>query len=64
MEIAELDRESAELLPDRQALCCWHYSWHPWNGCQSWNGWNGGQGWNSGQGWQSCQGWQGWNSWS
>lgn len=22
MEIAELDRESAELLPDRQALCC------------------------------------------
>lgn len=56
MEIAELDKESAELLPDRQALGCWHYSWHPWHSCQPWNGWNS---WNNGQG---CQSWQGWNS--
>jgi hypothetical protein len=28
MNITELDRESAELLPDRQALGCWNYGWH------------------------------------
>jgi hypothetical protein len=28
VDIAELDRESAELLPDRQALGCWNYGWH------------------------------------
>ena len=26
MDIAELDMESAELLPDRQALSCWRWS--------------------------------------
>ncbi|HEX4830835.1 MAG TPA: hypothetical protein VH478_07070 [Trebonia sp.] len=26
MNIAELDMESAELLPDRQALCSWKWS--------------------------------------
>jgi hypothetical protein len=30
VEIAELDRESAELLPDRQALGCWNYGGHGW----------------------------------
>jgi hypothetical protein len=28
VDIAELDQESAELLPDRQALGCWNYGWN------------------------------------
>jgi hypothetical protein len=28
MDTLELDRESAELLPDRQALSTWNYSCH------------------------------------
>jgi hypothetical protein len=28
VDIAELNRESAELLPDRQALGCWNYGWN------------------------------------
>ncbi len=52
MDIAELDRESAELLPDRQALGCWNYGWHNTgygHGCDQ--GWS--QGWSQGHG----QGW-------
>jgi hypothetical protein len=38
MDTAELDRESAELLPDRQALGCWKWSpcgheYYSWSGC-------------------------------
>jgi hypothetical protein len=44
MDIAELDRESAELLPDRQALGCWSWdSCHSWHHC--WDGWQPGCGW-------------------
>jgi hypothetical protein len=32
MNIAELETESAELLPDRKALGCWNYGWHGWHG--------------------------------
>jgi hypothetical protein len=41
MDIAELDRESAELLPDRQALGCWKWSpcGHEWSSCHSSWGW-------------------------
>jgi hypothetical protein len=28
VDVTELDRESAELVPDRQALGCWNYGWH------------------------------------
>jgi hypothetical protein len=52
VDIAELDRESAELLPDRQALGCWtwhhcqpvHHCWQSWQGwnCNSWQPWGGG----------------------
>jgi hypothetical protein len=53
VDIAQLEKESAELLPDRQALCCWNYSWHS---CNSWHGW---------QGWNDCHNWQSsWSSWS
>lgn len=37
MDIAELDRESAELLPDRQALGCWNYGWHNAGRGQGWD---------------------------
>lgn len=51
MDIAELDQESAELLPDRQALGCWSWdschSWRHWHHC--WDGW---QSWHHG-----CQSW-------
>jgi hypothetical protein len=50
VDIAQLEKESAELLPDRQALCCWNYSWHS---CNSWHGW---------QNWNDCHNWQ--SSWS
>lgn len=60
MDIAELDRESAELLPDRQALGCWNYGWHSagyGHGCGQ--GW--GQGWGQGCGHESwvpqCSSW-------
>ena len=32
MNIAELETESAELVPDRKALGCWYYGWHGWQG--------------------------------
>lgn len=51
MDTAELDMESAELLPDRQALGCWKWSpcgheyysytswcWHPTQATSCW-GW-------------------------
>jgi hypothetical protein len=39
MDTAELDRESAELLPDRQALGCWKWSpcGHEYYSCHSWS---------------------------
>jgi hypothetical protein len=52
VDIIELDQESAELLPDRQALGRWG-----WDGCHSWNSWH--HCWN---GWQSCHSWN--NGWS
>ena len=56
MDIAELEKESAELLPDRQALGCWNYSWHHWHSWNQWQGWN--------QSWHQSQGWnQSWHSW-
>lgn len=45
MDVTELDRESAELLPDRQALGCWNYGWHGCHGAQGWHGW---------QSWHGC----------
>ena len=47
MDTAELDRESAELLPDRQALGCWK-----WSPCGHDSSWSWGWSWHS-QGWQS-----------
>jgi hypothetical protein len=32
MNIAELEAESVELVPDRKALGCWNYGWHGWQG--------------------------------
>jgi len=69
VDITELDRESAELLPDRQALGCWNYGWHGsgyGHGCghqQSWashqQGWGSGhqQGWGSGCGHSGSKWW-------
>jgi hypothetical protein len=39
MNTAELELESAELLPDRQALCCWKWSpcGHEASSCNSWD---------------------------
>ncbi|MBV9792593.1 MAG: hypothetical protein JO016_01530 [Actinobacteria bacterium] len=56
MDITELEQESAELLPDRQALGCWNYGWHQWHSCNQWQGWN--QSWHQSQGWDQC-----WHSW-
>jgi len=42
VDVTELDRESAELLPDRQALGCWNYGWHGCHGAQGWQGWGNG----------------------
>ena len=41
MDIAELEQESAELLPDRQALGCWKWSpcGHEYWSCSSGWGW-------------------------
>ena len=64
MDITELERETAELLPDRQALCCWN--WHPVSHHCGW--WGQQRGWgSSGQhswGWDSdCDyGQSGWGS--
>lgn len=44
MNIDELERESAELLPDRQALCCWNYSWHYDHGVSRWTAGQGNYG--------------------
>ena len=52
MDIAELEQESAELLPDRQALGCWNYSWHHWHSWNQWQGWH--QHCDSSWGWQGC----------
>ena len=54
MDTAELDKECAELLPDRQALGCWNYGSHGWYGGHGWYagcGWYGGHGWYAGCGW-------------
>ena len=32
MDIAELEMERADLLPDRKALGCWNYGGHGWYG--------------------------------
>jgi hypothetical protein len=49
MDIAELEQESAELLPDRQALGCWKWSpcGHEYWSCSS-GGWGWGGSWGGG----------------